>query len=1186
MEICLLSSMTVFAAGKEVSLGGERLQTLVAILALRPGVDISADTLVDAIWGETLPAHPDNALQRLVSRFRGLVGEDSRLVRSGSAGYVLDILPEDVDVGRFEAAFRQGRRLFERGDYVEASETLRNAECLWGDGPVATIWENEWMHAAWLRLDEIHLGALELCLDADIRCGRYAEVTGELAALVAAYPGRENFHALYMLALYRAGRQAEALRAARNARNILREHFGLDPGPELTRVEIQILGQHTIPPARGNGRENAGEQGNFSHLPFPLLSSEKEMPFVGREVEGAFLRDTWEKVLLGEGQVVALTGDPGIGKSRLATECARRIHRDGGTVLYGRCYEGVGAPYEAFVEAFDERLSARDPDALRAELGDDLEIFVGWLPRLSRIFSDVTHTVFGESHQARFELFHAVVRWTEELCRQQPLLILLEDFHWADPATVLLAEHLCRRSKELPVLFLLTSRLDNVSRSLPVFNPFHERLGFGKKGGDFDEVQVVPVGPMAESDVFELVTRALPAGGEAADAISLATWLQGEAGGNPVVVTELLRHRLRWEEEWDSTPTTIAETVRIRLRLLSPNARLLVETAATIGQDIPIGLLQRSSLLDGAVFDAAVKEAVGMYILRWVSADTSVCCFVHGTVRDAVYAGLSPEYHTHLHMRVAYALEECSVRDPRSVLRKLAFHYRSAGDLGARKAWRFAVEAGRQAAAEFAMEEAVFYFSDALCLFEETAGKVLGEKGNPAEQCDLLIALGKAQAAMGDPAHLESLCAAARVAEEACLPDRIVTAALATPSSLLPEDAGQRATNVRLLQQALEQCGADETALRSRLLARLAGELYWDIALTESRCMAEEALSTSRESEDNRAITEALLGHLRLLSGPDADPQEQRKEIDEISFLSKNFDDDRLVLKAALWRFRCALERGLASDVHLAFAEVEGSIRRALNVRLELEWIRAASSMHLMKGDFKEAKCLLDRGEELFLLLSSRNPKWPFLPIFAEMCFFEGRLEDVLDVLRAIAAMQSAGASIHALHALVCANMGELTEARIAFQRYMAHGILGVRRDWNWLIGMAWSADVVVELADVKYAAKLYDALLPYAKRHVVGDVAVYWGPVSHSLGTLATLLKKYEEAETYFQRALSQLQRLRAAPWVAFTKVSFGQMLLERDTPGGQEIARQELVAAASMAKSLGLAGVERKAMRVLSRF
>jgi DNA-binding SARP family transcriptional activator/WD40 repeat protein len=336
MEISVLGPVEVSTGGRPVAIGAGKPRALLTLLALHEGSTVSTDRLVEGLWGEQPPATAAKMVQLAVSQLRKALadGEDRAEIVTRGRGYELRLGTGGLDARRFEEMIAAGRP--------------REALALWRGAPLADVADEPFAVAEIRRLEGLRLAALELAIDLDLAAGRHREVVSELEALVAEEPLRERLHAHRMLALYRSGRQADALEAYRDARRVLVEAIGIEPGPELRRLHEAILRQD--PELEPRAEAEAGE------LP-PELSVGPPLALVGREAELDWLREHWRRAHGGTGRLVLVLGVPGIGKTRLAAELAVEVQRDRAAVLYG---SGVGAPAAARA-VLDGARAARRP---------------------------------------------------------------------------------------------------------------------------------------------------------------------------------------------------------------------------------------------------------------------------------------------------------------------------------------------------------------------------------------------------------------------------------------------------------------------------------------------------------------------------------------------------------------------------------------------------------------------------------------------------------------------------------------------------------------------------------------------------------------------------------------------------------------------------------------------------------
>ena len=305
MQFHLLGPVEVVSHGGPIALGGPKPRALLAMLALEAGSTVSSERLIDGLWGDDPPATAAKMVQLYVSHLRKAMtatGEGDAIATRGR-GYQLQVSRDQVDAARFERLLAQG--------------AAREALSLWRGPPLGDVADEPFAAAEIRRLDELRSAALEVAIDQDLEAGRHREVLAELESLLAQEPLRERLHAQRMLALYRCGRQADALEAYRQARTTLVEEIGVEPGPELRRLHESIL------------RQDPSLDPPTQDVPFELPGARS--PLLGREAELARLRRLWQRTADGAGAVVVITGPHGMGKTRLALDFAGEVRGD---VLY------------------------------------------------------------------------------------------------------------------------------------------------------------------------------------------------------------------------------------------------------------------------------------------------------------------------------------------------------------------------------------------------------------------------------------------------------------------------------------------------------------------------------------------------------------------------------------------------------------------------------------------------------------------------------------------------------------------------------------------------------------------------------------------------------------------------------------------------------------------------------------
>jgi WD40 repeat protein/DNA-binding SARP family transcriptional activator len=344
MQIRVLGHLEASVDDRPVALGGAKQRAVLAMLGLEANRTVTSDRLIEGLWGEEPPRSAAKMVQNYVWRLRRvLAGDGGAEILTHGRGYELRIDRELVDVCRFERLVSEAARSAAAG---EPGGAAREALALFRGDPLTDVADEPFASAEIRRLEELRLRAAELAIDADLSAGRHQEVAGEIDALLAENPLRERLHAQRMLALYRCGRQAEALEAYRHARGTLVEEIGIEPTPELRRLHDAILRQDPsldVEPA-------------VAELPRELDAAAAP-PLIGRAGELRRMRARWQRAAAGGGALMTLVGAYGMGKTRMAAEIAADAHREEAAVLYAA---GTGPP-EAAIAAMARTRDARRP---------------------------------------------------------------------------------------------------------------------------------------------------------------------------------------------------------------------------------------------------------------------------------------------------------------------------------------------------------------------------------------------------------------------------------------------------------------------------------------------------------------------------------------------------------------------------------------------------------------------------------------------------------------------------------------------------------------------------------------------------------------------------------------------------------------------------------------------------------
>lgn len=699
--------------GRPVEIAGGQTRAVLALLLAAEGRVVSAEALVDALWGEAPPASATGTLQSYISRLRRALeperaaGAPARVLVSAGDGYRLAAAPDAVDFQRFEALAEEGADLLRGGDPAAARERLQEAESLWRGPALADCPDSDVTRGLAARLEERRVVAVEDRVEAELALGRHDALVGELAELVRRYPLRERLRAQLALALYRAGRQAEALRALDDARRTLVEELGVDPGPALRDLESKILDQDPSLAVPAIVPISAPPDGPGATRPADGL--------VGRRTELAQLLQSLDESRHGA-RFVVLEGQPGIGKTRLAEELARRAAASGSPVLWGRSLEGDAAP------AFWPWLGI-----LRPLAGAGL----GATPRLRQVLGLGDEERVDPGGAARFELFEEVAVL---LASAADPVIVLDDVQWADPASLELLTFLAGRLQDEPLLVVATVRELELGRSDAVVDAL---AAIARRPGS----RRLRLRGLSSADTSELLRRAT--GHDVAPPVVAA--IHERAEGNPFYATELAQLLSHVDDLSDpatvvraAVPTSVRDVVRQRLsRLPAPTVDLL-QICAVVGREAEVATV--ATVSGAALVDCLdqLDAAVQHRLLVEVEDRPGTFSFAHALVREVVLDDLSSLRRARLHLGVADTVEAMS-GGADDVAEILAEHLWAASAVGVgRRAAAALHHAGQVAVRRFGYESAEDLLGRALQLRRATGNSPDDQREELAVLIDLL----------------------------------------------------------------------------------------------------------------------------------------------------------------------------------------------------------------------------------------------------------------------------------------------------------------------------------------------------------------------------------------------------------------------------------------------------------------
>jgi class 3 adenylate cyclase/tetratricopeptide (TPR) repeat protein len=911
-------------------------------------------------------------------------------------------------------------------------------------------------------------------------------------------------------------------------------------------------------------------------LALPLRLGTDRVAFVGRSAEQEVLEQAWKRAREGVRQLVLIAGEPGVGKTRLATEVALTAHGGGAAVLLGVCDEDLAAPYQPFVEALRHYVvtcSDEEATELAAGRGGHLARLV---PELRARVPALSPPDATDPDTDRYLFFEAVAGVLATASAQRPIVLLLDDLHWATKPTLLLLRHIVRHASPMALLMIGTYRDADLSRDHPLTEVLAD---LRRESG----VERVLVRGLSDSEAVTLMEALAGHELDHAD-LGFARAIRAETDGSPFFMREILRHLIetgmleeedgRWSFRGDpgalAIPESVREVIGRRLWRLGDDVNSLLRLAAVIGREFDTAVLAAVAGLEGHDVVDALGAATAARLVREVPGVPGRFTFVHALVRHTLYEELGGARRLELHRAVGEALERLAGARRADYVTELAHHWTMAMPaLGvvaddAARAVEYAEAAGRRAMESLAYEEAVGHLQSALHALTFT--------GDRARRPELLLAVGEAQRSAGDPAYRETLLHAGRLAAEAGDLQCAARAALANHRGLFSQIGAVDRERVEALEAALQELPAGDSPLRARLLASLATELHFE-SETRREQLGREALAIARRLGDDATLAEALAGLWLALWHP-AFIEERSRLATELTEVTARLGDRPLAFRAGMWAFFTASEAG---DMERADAGLATCCRVADELgQPVLRWRATFLRGHraFAAGRFDEADRLIEETMRLGQATGQPDSLGHANGPRGVLRILQGRPEEAPGLLTA-AAEQNPGTVIYrAGRAWAYAEAGRLDEAAADVADIRGHGFAELRRDFAWICTMGMMARACTRLDDTDAAAELSALLIPYRASCVVVQTA-WLGPVAHELGHLAATLGNDAEADGHFAAAEAMQEHIGAGGTLIHTRLEWGRSLLRR-RPADADRAIPLLEAALAGARELGLTALE----------
>lgn len=930
-------------------------------------------------------------------------------------------------------------------------------------------------------------------------------------------------------------------------------------------------------------------------VPLPgALDRPEPTAYIGREKPRQTLLDRWDEVSAGRPLLVTVTGPPGIGKTRLVSEVARQVHDQGATVLFGRSFEENLRPYQSMAEAIRHLVEQSGLDHLISEVGEFGPLANRLLPELAGLLPQHAPPAKLDPETERFLLFESVVAILRTAARQTPVLLVLDDLHWADQPTLLLLCHLLRALTSVPLMVLATYRDVEVERADPLA---HVLVDLRREG----LAEQVPLAGLSDTEVARLIEAfnvddAPPA---------LTTSVSRDTEGNPFFIGEVLRHFIendallrqggRWQFAADVDVLGVPETVRDlldrRMGRLPADVMRVLRTASVIGRDFDLDVLAEASGSTTEDTLDQLEQALAARVLAEDPEHFGRYSFAHALIRQALYSDISVTRRAMQHRRVARAMQTLAGDDDR-LLMPIARHSLAGAPAGdADTAITYALRAGAAAMEALAYEEAADLFQHGLTVVVR-----------PDQRGDLLLALSEAKQASGDaPSARDIACEAVdlgRAQANRMLHGRAAVRYAASGAVGFGAEWGvvDHAT-VEVLEHGLDAIGPEDSPLRAQLLARLGAALYFSQDHARLSRLSDEALEMAHRMGDKHSMALALSAQhaARWLPGS----VDERLDIaHEVLNLAEVLGDRELTLQGHAFLVAAHLELNdlpAVDDSIEAVGRLADEVRRPQYRWWKLHWDAMRA---MLDGRLDEAEGLVNEALAVGQEGQGHNAWNTFGVQLLVLRMHQGRAGEFEDIVRANMEAYPDLPSWRTGLVIVGLSSGNEAVLREAYEPLASDGFAGLPRDAMWHAAIVMLASAAASLGDEAGASRLFDMLSPLSGRNVhIGAGAVYLGSVDLYLGRLATTLERWDVAEHHFDVAQAMHEAIGAKVFALMTSIYRRGMVTARNQPGDAQravtLSRQSLDRAtelgvdevAALAAS-DLAASERRAAEEAGRF
>jgi ATP/maltotriose-dependent transcriptional regulator MalT len=920
--------------------------------------------------------------------------------------------------------------------------------------------------------------------------------------------------------------------------------------------------------------DGALEEADHPAIPLPAaLATAPRQRLVGREAEWNILSDAWARTEGGAREVVLIGGEAGAGKTRLAAEFARHCHEGGAIVLLGSCDEELALPYQPWVHALDHLLRSLPGFGRAINSERDLGDLLVLLPQLERLVPGLPRPAAADPETERYLLFSAVDRVLASAAQQAPLLVLLDDVHWAGRQTLELLRHLVRAGSAARLMIIGTFR----DGAADLADPLAESLVDLQRS---ESVTRVRLGGLDTASVEQFVAAALDQELDG-DLRVLAAAAAERSGGNAFFLGELWRHLLhhgvvtrhkdRWTVRRDiaaaGAPDSVKDVVAGRMARLSRRARRPLELAAVAGQRVEFRVLSLAADMSADEVSAGLDELVDNGFLVSVGGHLLTYQFIHALVRDTVEEVMSPSAQATLHLRIAEALEQIYEADPRSVYADLARHFGAASSVGGtERGVRYGRLAAEQANSTGAYDEAISHLEAVLRMLAD----------DTVEATEVLVDLGQIQMRRG---HAYKAQVTQQRAFEAAR--RGGWAQVAARAALGYEEAVHQpgapgGPAVRMVSEAIGLIGDEQGSLRVHLQASLCRSLYLAGDQDGAQAAGDIGLSMARAIGD----VECLVAVLQAVSIVANDASRLLETSTELRDVAVRIGDGWSAAYATGNMVRALIELGRVDEAGEVLAQHKLISDRGRFLVFQFMGHVYDALLALIAGRFDEAEHAAERAHSVGDASDTVYDAGVYgLQMFA-IRREQGRLEEVLPLMRVLSAQEAdQGVWRPGLTALY-AELGMFDDARRELELLAPNGFAAVPRDSVWPACLTFLAEACIACGDVEHAAFLMRELDRFGGRNMMVALTICFGPADRLRGGLAHLLGHRRQADVHFRAAIDLADRSASPVWRAHVQHDWAVLAAANgDLVNAQLLAEQ----AYTTSTVLGMKALSAKAAAIL---